>query len=199
MAGFASAADHYVRQGATGSGAGSDWTNAYTILPSTLTRGDTYYLADGSYGSYTFDDPNSGSVGIAIVKATASSHGTNTGWVDSYGDGQATFTHWNVYTDYYTFNGVQRNSDWQLGSVSQYGIRVAGASPLRIDNGAGTGGDNLTFLFIDIQGGGRDTGKGDDVVYGLTGNSNITFQDLRPTRLRQNNLPHARDLVQSYG
>src|SRR5687768_17254029 len=50
------AADRYVRQGATGSGNGSDWTNAYTSLPASLVRGDTYYVADGTYAGYTFDD-----------------------------------------------------------------------------------------------------------------------------------------------
>jgi hypothetical protein len=176
MPGSAFAADHYVRQGATGSASGNDWANAYTNLPATLTRGDTYYLADGSYGSYTFDDPASGSAVISIVKATAAAHGTDTGWSSAYGDGQAVFSHWNVYTDYYLFNGQTRNSDWQRGTLSQYGIKIAGDRPLRLDNGSGTGGDNLTFLYVDIQGGGRDTGSGDDVVYGLTGNSNITFQ-----------------------
>jgi hypothetical protein len=168
------AADHYVRPGGTGSGA--DWTNAYANLPATLIRGDRYFLADGSYGSYTFDDANSGALEITIVKATAGDHGTDAGWSAAYGDGQAVFSHWNIYTDYYTFDGVTRNADWRQGAVSAYGIKVAGDRPVRLDNAAGTGGDNLTFRYIDLQGGGRDTGSGDDVIYGLTGNSNITFQ-----------------------
>jgi chitodextrinase len=166
----------YIRAGATATGSGLDWTNAFPAMPATLTRGATYYLADGAYGSYTFDDPNSGTSTIYIRKATVADHGTETGWLDTYGDGQATFTHWNVYTDYYDINGVTRNADWRLGTLSQYGIRVAGGSPVRLDNGSGTGGDNLTFQYVDIQGGGRDTGAGDDVIYGLTGNSHITFR-----------------------
>ena len=51
VAASAEAANHYVRQGAGGSG--GDWTNAYSDLPSTLTRGDTYYVADGTYSSHT--------------------------------------------------------------------------------------------------------------------------------------------------
>jgi hypothetical protein len=35
------AADRFVRQGATGNGSGSDWTNAHPTLPATLVRGDT--------------------------------------------------------------------------------------------------------------------------------------------------------------
>lgn len=167
------AANRYVRPGATGGNNGSDWTNAYQNLPSVLVRGDTYYLADGTYGSRTFSDANSGTTPITIRKATASDHGTDIGWLPSYGDGQAVFTGWNIYTDYYVFDGQTRNADWQSGAVDQYGISTGNT---RLDNGAGTGGDNLTFQYIDFHGGGRDTGKGDDVIYGLTGNTNITFQ-----------------------
>lgn len=173
---FANAANQYVRPGATGSNNGSDWTNAHAKLPSSLKRGDTYYLADGSYGNYVFDDANSGTTSITIKKATEADHGTTTGWSNSYGDGQAVFSNWQIYSDHYVFDGQRRNSDWRLGTTSQYGIKVAGRGPVRLDNGSGTGGDYLTFRYIDIQGGGRDTGTGDDVIYGLTGNSNITFQ-----------------------
>jgi hypothetical protein len=167
---------YHVRPGATGANNGSDWTNAYTSLPTTLARGAVYYLADGSYGSYTFNTPNSASTLITIKKATLADHGTSTGWSDSYGDGQAVFTSWAIYTDYYLIDGQRRNSDWYNGTLDQYGIKVSGNQPVRLDNGGGTGGDNLTFRYVDIQGGGRDTGSGDDVIYGLTGNSNITFQ-----------------------
>lgn len=168
------AANRYVRPGATGSG--TDWTNAYPALPATLVRGDTYYLADGNYGARTFADANSDTAVITVKKATESDHGTDLGWSASYGDGQAVFTGWVIHTDYYVFDGQRRNADWQTGATSQYGIKVAGSGPLRLDNGAGAGGGNLSFRFIDFQGGGRDTGLRDDVVYGLTSNSNITFQ-----------------------
>lgn len=173
---FADAANQYVRPGAGGNNSGTDWANAYSAMPSTLKRGDTYYLATGSYGSYVFDDANSSTTTITIKKATEADHGTSTGWTSSYGAGQAVFTNWQIYTDYYVFDGQTRNSDWRLGTTSQYGIKVSGAGPVRLDNGAGSGGDNLTFRYIDIQAGGRDTGRGDDVIYGLTGNTNVTFQ-----------------------
>ncbi|HEY2930643.1 MAG TPA: hypothetical protein VGK99_02780, partial [Acidobacteriota bacterium] len=70
----------YVREGATGNQTGSDWTNAYTQLPAVLVRGDVYYVADGNYSGYTFDDPVSGSSLITIKKATQSDHGADTGW-----------------------------------------------------------------------------------------------------------------------
>jgi hypothetical protein len=173
---LANAANQYVRPGATGANNGSDWANALTSLPSTLKRGDAYYLANGSYGGYTFNTANSGTTAITIKKAVETDHGTDAGWSSTYGDGQAIFTNWQIYTDYYVFDGQRRNADWSLGTLSQYGIKVAGRSPVRLDNGAGVGGDNLTFRYIDFQGGGRDTGVGDDVIYGLAGNSNLTFQ-----------------------
>jgi hypothetical protein len=174
---FAQAATHYVRPGSTGANTGADWANAYTTLPTKLVRGDTYYLADGSYGAHVFNDAASGTSQIAIVKATPASHGTATGWSDAYGAGQATFTNWQIYTSYYRFDGQRRNADWWAGATSQYGLRVAGSSPVRLDNGAGSGANNLYFRYVDFKGGGRDTGDGDDVIYGLTGNSNLTFQD----------------------
>ena len=65
---IAMAADHYVRADATGAGNGSDWTDAYTTLPATMIRGDTYYLADGDYVGYDFDTAATGSTFIYIVK-----------------------------------------------------------------------------------------------------------------------------------
>src|SRR5262245_44026348 len=79
------AANHYIRSGATGNG--SDWTNASSALPTSLVRGDTYYIADGSYSGYTVDDAVSGTQVITLKKATAADHGTDTGWVSTYGDG----------------------------------------------------------------------------------------------------------------
>ena len=61
------ATNHYIRPGATGTG--SDWANALGALPSRLTRGDTYYLADGKYGNYEFNDKESGTLFIYIKKA----------------------------------------------------------------------------------------------------------------------------------
>ena len=104
---YVTAADHYVRQGASGSGTGEDWTNAYTSLPSNLVRGDTYYIADGSYGSYIFDDPESGTEYITIKKATASDYGTDTGWQSTYGDDQAIWSY-NIafFSNYWVFDGI---------------------------------------------------------------------------------------------
>lgn len=85
------AANRYVRAGATGANNGTDWNNAYTQLPATLVRGDTYYIADGTYPGYTFTTAASGTTFIYIKKATVADHGTDVGWQDAFGDGQAVF------------------------------------------------------------------------------------------------------------
>jgi len=125
------AADHFIRDGATG-GSCTDWTtaNACDNLPATLTRGDTYYIADGSYGAYTFNDAVSGTTLITIKKAIESDHGTSTGWLSSYGDGSADFTDWNFFTSYWEADGqVGQWADARLGvpavpNFVAYGFRI---------------------------------------------------------------------------
>src|SRR3989344_8081335 len=97
-------ATHYVRAGASGNG--SDWANAYCSLPSSLVRGDTYYIADGTYSGYSFNTPASGTQYITIKKAIESDHGTNAGWQSGYGDGQALFNSmWQISTGYLIVDG----------------------------------------------------------------------------------------------
>ncbi len=84
------AAEYYIRAGASGSNNGNDWTNAYTSLPSTYTRGDTYYIASGTYeGNWSINSAESGSTWTYIRKATGAGHGIGTGWNDSYATGPA--------------------------------------------------------------------------------------------------------------
>ena len=120
---FNSNAAYYVRAGAAGSGSGSDWANAYTSLPATLQRGETYYVATGSYAAYDFDTPVSGTSIVTIQKATTSNHGTETGWDSSYGIGQAEFPQLSVSTSYLVFDGVVGGgpSSWKAG----HGFKLA--------------------------------------------------------------------------
>jgi hypothetical protein len=145
----AHAADRYVRAGAAGNGSGSDWANAYPSLPATLVRGDTYWIAAGSYGSYTLQ-PVAGTTPIAIRKATAASHGTDLGWQSAYA-GQAIFGDINVYGNYYVFDGAARNEGNWADSAS-YGFRVNGEIYCsRFDKACG---DNVTFRYVSL---GSDT------------------------------------------
>lgn len=92
----AEAASHYIRDGGAGSTAGTGdcatWEDAHACdqLPATLVRGDTYYIADGTYTGKTFN--TSGTALITIRKATTPDHGTDVGWSSTFGDGTATFT-----------------------------------------------------------------------------------------------------------
>lgn len=111
---------YYVLSGASGNTDGTSWTNAFTELPASLVRGATYYIGEGNYGSYTFNDPESGTRPITIKKATHLEHGTDTGWQSAFGHGQAVFDSWMVNTSYWVFDG-------QIGSADQagsYGFRI---------------------------------------------------------------------------
>lgn len=118
----AAGATNYVRSGAAGANSGKDWANAYKDLPASLVRGDTYYVADGTYGSHKFNDERSGTSVILIKKATVADHGTATGWQDEYGDGQADFSPLTFGTPavtgnggYYEFNGYSPSAPKQCG------------------------------------------------------------------------------------
>jgi len=177
----AMAANYYVRAGAAGANNGADWTNAYTSLPATLVRGASYYVADGSYGSYTFNDPASASSLIIVKKATLSDHGTDTGWDSSYGDGQAIWGRLVFATSYYTFDGATRNnSNW--ADSTAYGFVVDG----------GPGGNNskqydvsgvsnitirYSYSFYDNVHTGSDVEENrDHGLYSLSGSNYITLE-----------------------
>lgn len=141
---------YYVRAGANGAKNGSDWNNAYDKLPASLSRGATYYIAGGNYGSYIFDDPVSGTQLITIKKATNSDHGTATGWSNSYGDGQqATFGELVFVTKYYTIDGSTRNENaWDSGIA--YGFKIKNITGHSLNYAAC--GDFITIKYCDIGG-----------------------------------------------
>jgi hypothetical protein len=150
------AANHYIRQGATGTGTGNDWTNACTDFSgscNTQTRGDTYYVADGTYACRTFSTAVSGTTPVIIKKAIVSDHGTSTGWSDTFGDGQATFSSsgadcLDFSTNYWTLDGQVGGGpgSWTSG----HGFKLQAA----INNGSGT----TTLLFLNNQFGQTRTG-----------------------------------------
>lgn len=112
LTGSSHAACHVVRQGGSGANTGADWNNALSDLPSSLVRGDIYYMAAGQYGRHTFRDADSGQQLIQVRAATASDHCTDTGWNAGTMVGQAVFSCssacgavLNFNTDYYVFNG----------------------------------------------------------------------------------------------
>lgn len=171
----AQAADKYVRAGATGAANGSDWANAYTTLPTTLTRGDTYYVASGTYsGTYTFNTPTSGTTLITIKKATVADHGTATGWSDTFGDGVATFTgQLNFTTSYWLFDGQVGGGPGNWTSGHGFKVSVTSASPA-LRTGAVS---NVTIRHIEVQGNNNSSGGGSIAQDGLAsyGGTNLTL------------------------
>jgi hypothetical protein len=161
----ARAAEHYVCAGATGSG--SSWTDACpdftgACAVAALVRGDTYYVADGNYGGRTFDTPVNGSQLITIKKATVSSHGTDTGWADTSGDGQAVFDGpINFLTDYWLFDGQVGGGpgSWTTG----HGFKIVTTT---IDPGVFLGDNswspigNITVSHFEVQGNFNSSGGG---------------------------------------
>jgi hypothetical protein len=166
------AANHYVRAGATGIGNGTDWTNAWTDLPSSFARGDTYYVAAGSYGVHTFAQATVGSLWIYVKKAIASDHGTNSGWTDSYGVGSAVFPTFNFSSDYWDING-------QAGSGrSGYGIEVNSSSTNLITINA----NYIALRYCNIHEYAEGSthaqliaGNFWNLVYSVSGNTNLTI------------------------
>jgi hypothetical protein len=110
---FASfAADVFVRSGG-GSGSGANWADTLDDLPATLVRGNRYWVAEGTYDYYLFDDAAVGGSLITIKKATVAEHGSDTGWVDTYGDGVANFGGFHIGTSYIVIDGTE-----------EYGIKI---------------------------------------------------------------------------
>jgi hypothetical protein len=122
------AACHVVTPNGSGSKTGADWNNAYAGLPSTLVRGDVYYLADGNYGSrLSLNQADAGTETIELRKAQSWSHCTDTGWnTSTMGSGQAVWSWSNagspivtIGSDYWIING---NSNEPAGTIGCGGV-----------------------------------------------------------------------------
>ena len=130
----------YVRDGATGttcsdwaSGNACDQISTAEALVDRSTYDDVYiFVADGSYGKFVIDAAVSGTKRLHIKKATVAAHGTETGWDNAYGDGQAViqaaagggdynYTIQIHNTSYITIDGVAAATQ---SDPSTYGFKV---------------------------------------------------------------------------
>lgn len=145
-------ADKYVRDGGTSS-ACTSWSDACDQLSTAegvVSRGETIWVADGTYNGATLDVANSSTTLITVKKATVAEHGTSTGWSDAYGDGQAAFSDITFGSDYWIWDGATRNeSDWN--AYAAYGFRVSGSIYTYTDATVACG-DNITIRYSDIGG-----------------------------------------------
>ena len=153
----------YIYAGATGTGTGASWTNAYTgfgtgahqVNPASMTRGVTYWIAAGSYGGVIWSTPDSGTSVITIEGATTSSHGPDGTWSNSYA-GVAAFGESAITTDYWTING----QSWLGNCSGQMSCGVDAAYTIYFLNASdGSGqilrvgpGTNYTIEYVDMQG-----------------------------------------------
>lgn len=155
---LALAANHFIRDGGSastsGTGACTSWVtaNACDSLPTTLVRGDTYYIADGNYPARTFNTAASGTNVITIKKCSAADHGTETGYDPTFCDGQANWaSSLDFQTDYWVFTGVYRDDDdWFDGTA--YGFRIDTTQNVQIDMRGSAGVNNVEWRYIHFLG-----------------------------------------------
>jgi len=153
------AANYAVGPSATGNGSGSDYNNLLA-WSSTLTRGNSYYLVDGTYAGKTFSTAVSGTTLITVKKATDSDYGGLSNWSSGLGDGQASFTGGLVVqSSYWVIDGAKGSmsktaSDYGFvtassnGALSAYNINAV-ITDITFSHFTGTapGGDVEKFFF----------------------------------------------------
>ncbi|MBN2191319.1 MAG: right-handed parallel beta-helix repeat-containing protein [Polyangiaceae bacterium] len=98
-----------------GAGDGSSWTDAISGFPAELARGTEYLFAagdyyDGPYGDdryfqHEFVEAEAGSAYIGLFKATAESHGSDTGWQEVLGQGPSRLGPLALVTGYLVIDG----------------------------------------------------------------------------------------------
>jgi hypothetical protein len=148
---------HVVTPSGSGNKSGSDWNNACNGLtgscsPSSgMIRGDSYYLAAGTYAPHDFSKANSGTSTITIKAVTANDHCTDTGYNAGTMFGQAKITgQTGLITDYWIVDG-QYGAGRTKGS---YGIFVDLTGQTGINGGfyGSTGATGTTIRYVEIKG-----------------------------------------------
>lgn len=186
-----SAANWHILQGGAGLKNGEDWSHALATLPASLVRGDTYYIADGEYASYTFDDAIDGAKLITVKKATASDHGADSGWDNSYGDSQAVFiASGSTYQQGLNFKTGYYRLDGQVGSGSDrnaYGFKIIPADTTHSEQLIGLPNlgyssyqvDHITISHVAmINSGIGDGTKTKTGIYSLVSDSSLASYDI---------------------
>jgi len=182
------AACHVVTPSGSGTRSGADWNNALAGLPGTLTRGDIYYLADGTYSAYTFNTPLAGTTTIGIRKAQPGDHCTDTGWnAATMGSAQAKIPTLTISNSgYLDVNGNGSSTAQGCGVspatntvASDCGIYIGPGSsnntwPVLLGPSGGANNGNMTFEYIEVEGANQSVTEEDDWMCWTTC-SNITL------------------------
>ena len=139
----------YCGPSATGNEDGSNFSNLLALPTTTgFTRGNTYIIIDGSYGSRTLSTATSGSTTITIKKASSADSGV-TGYAASLHDGEATFGEFYLTTGYWIIDGVTRTETDAWAAPAGYGIRC---SSITINGFEEYDGGGSSFSYCDIGG-----------------------------------------------
>lgn len=147
----AEAANLFVRQGASGDGSGSDWTNACTGFSGNCATSalgnDTAYVADGSY---TVGTISTASVTMKKCHADDGVSAVTAGYQSTYCDGQATIggdiviAASNVVLD-----GVSGDS---VGNCQSINGALFGFRANSISTDTSTDADNVTLRYLNLGG-----------------------------------------------
>jgi hypothetical protein len=134
------ATNHAVVPSCANNGNGTNWScasssggaGAYNAIPTTLTRGDIYYLADGTYGYYQFDTATSGTTTVEIRKAQSYDYGGLSGFnASTMGSSQAVFP-WTKPGSIFTISGsyliINGNSNDPADTIGCGGVLNTTAS-----------------------------------------------------------------------
>jgi len=154
-----SAATKYVWCGATGTGTGADFTNAYTDLPS-LVRGDTYVVAGSTtctYPEHNFNTAESGTTLITVRHANATDDGGVAGWQASFGTATAKWSsaRWIFRQGYYLMDGRfgTPGTAGSFGFLLQHDLSVSQLSAAFVFFGNGDPTtNNITIKYVEIDG-----------------------------------------------
>ena len=199
ITGSAWGATLYCGPSSTGNGSGSNFSNLMALPNTTgFTRGNTYVIIEGSYGSKNLQTATSGSSTITIKKASADDSGV-TGYSTSLYDAQAIFSSIDISTQYWIINGMTRTETTRMEAPAGYGIRVTGT--LYSNTISGQNASNSQFSYLDIGGPWSSAGYSSTVctydnagLYFVYSQSNITF-----TRCVIHNSGHGGALAMMHG
>lgn len=154
------AANHYIRTGAAGTGDGANWTNAYASFAAAAsagyTRGDTYFVAGGTYAENVYINPTlSGVLVITVKKATVADHGTSTGWADSYGTTVATINgNVEINKGYIVFDGVTGGGPGSYKTGHGFKVYNAATTNVFALDYTATAGPTYEIAHVEIMGAG---------------------------------------------
>lgn len=160
------AANFYVRQGATGANNGSDWNNAWTdtanIAWSSLSPGDSVWVAGGTYTSIRAARSGSSGSPISIlrVRTTNSVPASAAGWSSSFDSPVTIASTAPVTIIGYSYITIDGQVPWQGIIVTNTAAPTDTAGRYAISLGSGANGITLKNLNVRLCNNAYNVGSG---------------------------------------